>query len=345
MNIATWWFAGGLLVVAAWVWWLARRQSRRRALTALALVVATAGVASGVNAYFSYLPTFGDVGEALTGQAGRPSLAAVDRPGADHPDGVVTSFRIPDRGSGFGPSDALVWLPPQYFSQPSARFPVVYLFHGSPGVPADWFQGGQAASAALAAARAGRPAIVVAPRMSRGWLDDPECVDGVTEKIDTHFVRDVVPAVDGGLRTLADRDDRVFGGMSAGGYCALQLGLTHRDLAATIIDMSGLTQPTHTDGPQALFGPDPAVVRQRLEQTSPQRYAPRLAAAPETRIWFDVGTEDAETLGPITSIVPVLAARGIDVQLHERPGAHTFHVWAPALRAALPWALAPLGAD
>ena len=283
----------------------------------------------------------GDLAETVVHQSGHLGYRAVMGSHARHPRGEVVRFDIPDRGSGFGASDALVWLPPTYFSDPTARFPVVYLFHGSPGVPADWFQGGRAGHAGGAAARQGEPAIIVAPRMSHGWLDDPECVDGVHEKVDTHFVRDVVPTVDEQLRTRADRDDRVLGGMSAGGYCALQLGLTHRDLAATVIDMSGLTEPTHSDGPSAMFGPDRATVTRRLAETSPAVYARTLPTGPPLRVWLDVGSGDSETRGPLTAIAPVLRSRGIDVQLHVRPGAHTFHVWAPALAQSLPWALQP----
>lgn len=347
MNIASWWFVAGLAGLAAVAWVVVVRPHgvlrRVRTLVAWAAVVTTvAGVAAGVNAYFGYLPYFGDLVETVSGQSGRVPFDRVEQATGHHPRGVVVDFPIPDQGSGFGPSSALVWLPPQYFSEPDARFPVVYLFHGSPGVPADWFEGGQAAQAGLAAAQGGRPAIIVAPRMSHGWLQDPECVDGIHDKIDTHFVRDVVPTVDTELRTRADRADRVFGGMSAGGYCALQLGLSHRDLAATVIDMSGLTEPTHADGPQALFGTDPHVLPKRLAATSPAHYASSLPPGPPLRIWFDVGASDTETRGPITAIAPVLQARGVDTQVHVRPGEHTFHVWVPALRASLPWALTPL---
>ena len=78
---------------------------------------------------------------------------------------------------------------------------MVYLFHGSPGVAKDWFRGGEAAQIGLPLARAGHPVIMVAPRMSKGWLDDPECVDGMHEKVETHLLRDVIPTVDRHLRT------------------------------------------------------------------------------------------------------------------------------------------------
>jgi hypothetical protein len=53
-------------------------------------------------------------------------------------DGQLARLAIPNDHTGVGSGPAWVWLPPQYFSEPDRRFPVVYLFHGSPGQPADW---------------------------------------------------------------------------------------------------------------------------------------------------------------------------------------------------------------
>src|SRR5664280_2537066 len=96
------------------------------------------------------------------------------------------------------------------------------------------------------------------PRDSHWWLDDSECVDGVA-------------AVDAQLRTVADRSHRAVGGMSAGGYCALNLGLRHRDTFAAIVDMSGLTVPTHAGGLTALFGSEPAARDRGVDGCRQQR--------------------------------------------------------------------------
>ena len=334
--------AVALGAAAAWVGWRAARRHRRGlavAVLATAMVLSTAGVASAVNAYYSYLPTLDDVVQAASGGAGTPAYPPPPS-GRERPAGLVLRMPVPDRGSGFGASEALVYLPPQYFSDPHRRFDVVYLVHGSPGVPADWFRGGQAPQAARATAAAGHPVIVVAPRMSHGWLDDPECVDGVHERVETHFVRDVVPAVDRSFRTVAGREGRTLGGMSAGGYCALNLGLRHRALIGTIIDMSGDTGPTHTGGTAALFGPGPAAVR-AARDNSPADYAATLTPDPGTRIWLDCGASDRTVLAQIRAVAATLTARGFAVQLHVRPGAHTFHVWQPALRESLAWSQDP----
>ena len=110
-----------------------RRWLRRGALAAwLALLSALAGLA-GLNAYVGYVPTlsslFGDlpieIGQAAGG--GGSSVVSFDI--------AAPSLRVP-------PSRCYVYLPPGYRprAQRSRRYPVVYLLHGYPGGPIDWFR-------------------------------------------------------------------------------------------------------------------------------------------------------------------------------------------------------------
>lgn len=265
-----------LTVVLAWCWcglrWRGGPLARLRTGTA-AGVLTLVLVADGFNSYYSYLPNVSDVVDAMTmnapahlnpNQSGTVTAAPPRR-------GRTARLRIPDRGSGFGASDAWIWLPPAYYSEPARRFPVVYLFHGSPGQPKDWFHGGDAARIAE---RESVPVIVVAPKLSRNWLDDPECVDGLHEKVESHLLHDVIPTVDAELRTEPNRTGRIFAGMSAGGFCALNLGLRNRSVTATVLDLSGETMPTHAGGTRALFGSNQVQVR----QNSPALYAPPCGA-------------------------------------------------------------------
>ncbi|HVQ92206.1 MAG TPA: alpha/beta hydrolase-fold protein [Mycobacteriales bacterium] len=351
LSVVSPWFALGVFAAAGLTWAGWRRLHLRRARAAavavlvIANVLSVASVATAVNDHYAYLPTVGDLFSVADGEHDLPTWPAVAAlaPAAvlrAHPRGVVVRLVVPDRGSGFGASRALVYLPPQYFTAPARRFPVVYLFHGSPGVPGDWFRGGAAGVTAATLAAEGRPLIVVAPRMSHGWQDDPECVDGRGEKVESHFVRDVVPTVDELLRTVPDRTGRIIGGMSAGGYCALNLGLRHRALVGAIIDLSGDTQPTHTGGLAVLFGTGPAAVALARANT-PAIYAASVPADPPDRIWFDCGADDLTLLPGMHRIEQVLAGRGLRVQLHVRAGGHTFHVWRPALADALTWLTTP----
>ncbi len=330
------------LSLLAWGAWSARhRRHRGGVVLGLAVLLSLLAAGDGVDRRFAYLPRVGDLASVVSGRGDWPVLTRADLaapdPLARHPDGGVLTVPVPDSATGVGAGSALVWLPPQYLAEPARRFPVVYLLHGSPGVPADWLRGGEAADTGRALAAHGLPAILVLPRLSRGWLDDPECVDGLAERAETHFWRDVVPAVDAAVRTAPGREARAIAGMSAGGFCALNLGLKHRDRVATVLDLSGLTSPTHRGGIAALYGAPGATARAALD--SPAHYAPRLASRPSTRVWLDTGAGDAAVRAGLERIAPVLAARGVEVQLHVRPGAHTFHVWRPALAEALAWAL------
>jgi enterochelin esterase-like enzyme len=250
--------------------------------------------------------------------------------------GAVVTLTISDVGVGFDARRALVYLPPQYFSNPDERFPVVYLLHGSPGMPVDWLRGGGAAAAGLVAARSGHPQILVIPHLSRNWLDDSECVDGVRMRAETYVVHDLVPAIDHQLHTMPAPAARALAGMSAGGYCALNLGLRNRDVFGTIIDMSGLTHPTHNGGMTALFGhrSDLAAV---VAANSPDRYAATLTPSPSTRIYMICGTSDHSAITQMQRIRDTLQRRGIPVTWSTRPGGHTYGVWRPGLVAALTW--------
>jgi enterochelin esterase-like enzyme len=322
-----------------------RRAARIRYALVAALLVTVVLAADSVNSYYSDLPHVADVVSVVTGHESWTPIRSADlTPNAypkvvrEAPHGGVTPLPVPDRGSGFGRSTALVYLPPQYFTEPTARFPVVYLLHGSPGTPADWIRGGGADRTGAALAAGGQPAVIVMPRMSHHWLDDPECVDGTHLRDETHLLSDVLPAADDAFRTDPTARSRLIAGMSAGGFCALNLGLRHPNLFGTIVDLSGLDQPTHRGGTKALFGSGPSGVA-AAAANDPSRYVARLPEGLPTHVWLDVGRQDQAVRPGMVRLDAALKARHIDVRLTVRPGSHTYHVWRPALLQALQWAL------
>jgi enterochelin esterase-like enzyme len=353
-------FLALLFATAALLWlalWPAWRRFGRAAVVGVlsgALLVSVAASADAVNAHYQYLPRVSDVlgqrdwptvsakrldtattylTHSVPGDVTPPTLAALIGP---RPRGAVVTLDVADEGVGFPGKTALVYLPPQYFTDTTERFPVVYLLHGSPGMPVDWLRGGDAANAGLEAATQGRPQILVMPHLSRNWLDDSECVDGAHMKVETYLISDLLPAVDAQLRTVADRAGRTIGGMSAGGYCALNLGLRHRELFGSIIDMSGYTHPTHTGGMTALFGAR-ADLANVTAANSPDVYGIGLPANPATRLYFLCGRSDHEPLTEMSAMRAVLQRRGLPVTWVVVPGGHTYGVWRPGLISALAW--------
>lgn len=315
---------------------LGAHRGRWAGVLALAL-----GMAAYVNAYFAYLPKLGDVAGP------RPWPVASARAAYQPPPtplrdvtyrsrGAVVTLPLAGAVSRTPTQDALVYLPPQYFTQPARRFPVLYLLHGSPGVPLDWFRGGEAAVAGLASATAGSPAILVAPRMSIGWLADSECVDGPALQAESYLVDDVVPDVDRLLRTTPAAVGRGVAGNSAGGYCALTVGLRHPALFSRVAALSPLITPTYSYGSLGdLFG-HPADLPAVIERHTPGWLLQHRPDSRAVQLRIDVGAAD-----PLRRDAQGLAALDRAVggrpQLVVRPGGHTFRVWRPALRDAVAW--------
>ena len=302
----------------------------------LSLILAGVTGLAFVNAHYGYYQWLDD----LTNERSWPDGAGKGL----HPDGGVLSAAMPGTTSKVTAADAMIYLPPQYWTQPSRAFPVLYLIHGTPGGPDDLFRAGRASDAALAAARSGFPLIVVAPSVGSDWTSDTECVDGAQGQWDRYVSVDVVAAVERNLRTIRTREGRAIAGLSMGGYCALNLGLRHRDRFATVVDLSGLTAPTFDSGLRALFG-DVADLTAVVDANTPRSYVARLPRVPLERVWLDCGQDDdTGPLADITAIAPRLQSRGFDVALSTRSGGHEWAVWRAALADSIPWAAAAMTA-
>lgn len=330
-----------LLFLAATCVWLrsAPRLGGHRGRTAGGALLLMA-MASYANAYFAYLPRVGDVAGTppwLVGHSvGQDSGAHLQLPAAAAERGAVVSMSVPGQRSGVGARSALVYLPPQYVTQPTSRFPTLYLLHGSPGVPLDWFRGAEAAEAGLAAARAGLPVIVVAPRMSAGWLDDSECVDGPLGRWETYLTEDVLPTVEARFRTWSSVHARGLAGNSSGGYCALTVGLRHPRLFGRVVALSPLTRPTYSYGDlAALFG-HRVDLPVEVERHTPLWLLQHIPEARCVRLRLEVGRRDS-IVGEDRRFVARDNKAGGHALLVLRDGGHTFRVWRPALRESLLW--------
>lgn len=304
----------------------------------LFLVVGVGAGGAYANTRFAYfdnaadllgVPTYPTVDGNVSGPAVEP-----------HPNGGVIKINVPDTQSKFGTFEANVWLPPQYFTDARAHFPVVFLMHGNPGLTTDWLTSGSAPTTALSVANAGKPVILVMPEnLQNNAFGDSLCVDTQAQgNAETYLTKDVITAVDTQLRTVTNAKGRAIGGMSMGGYCGLNLGLKHPDLYSVVLDFSGETVPTVdtlSGGLEALFGPNN---QQQADANNPTKYVSQLDSSKGPAIWMDVGTADPVILAQMKALEPQLKSKGFTVELHTRPGAHDWTTWTAALKDALPWA-------
>jgi S-formylglutathione hydrolase FrmB len=144
--------------------------------------------------------------------------------------GTVWTGRLPGDAQA-----STIYLPPGY--TPTGRYPVLYLLHGLPGSPAEYWNALQ-----LAQHLGEPPFVVVTPAgpTNGEW----------TGRWEHYVVDDVVPWVDAHLSTIRSARGRVLEGLSAGGYGAVDIGLRHPSVFGGLGSWDGYFTPFR-DGPLA----------------------------------------------------------------------------------------------
>jgi len=251
--------------------------------------------------------------------------------------GIAERLYVSSTALGGRPQPVDVYLPPGYFHSPHRRYPVFYLLHGFPGRPGAFLETVRmgVVEDILVARRRIRPVILVMPFGSTGTFTDKEWVDGVRphEGWGTFVSRDLVRAVDARYRTIPTGAARAIGGLSEGGYGAIDIALHHPREFRVVESWSGYEQ---ADPIRSIFGHS----RARLAANSPllqiARAAPALRAA-GTRFWFYSGSDD-RLLGQNRQFAADLRRLGIPHRFLIRRGGHNWALWrgnaAVALMAA-----------
>jgi enterochelin esterase-like enzyme len=227
-----------------------------------------------------------------------------------------------------------VYLPSGYDNSPQRRYPVFYLLHGFPGRPAGAFllttRLGVVDDILVAKHRA-QPVILVMPFGSTGTFTDKEWANGVRrgEGWETFVARDVVRAIDARYRTVPTGAGRALGGLSEGGYGALNIGLHHPGEFHVLESWSGYVR---ADNLKSVFGGR----RRLLRENSPLFTLPRVAGplrAAGTFIWFYSGTDD-----PLrkqnAAFAGELARYAVAHRYLELQGGHNWALWRGYATAA-----------
>ena len=140
-----------------------------------------------------------------------------------------------------------VYVPDEYYTEKTKRYPVLYLYHGGGGMEADWVRDGRAAVILdnLIAAKKALPMIVVMPNNN---LEDPPPGGGgrgaapgppaSAATLARELLTDIIPFVESRYRVAANRDSRAIAGLSAGGGTAFPTGLNNLDVFAAVGEFS-----------------------------------------------------------------------------------------------------------
>ena len=210
-----------------------------------------------------------------------------------------------------------IYLPPGYSSSPSRHYPVFYLLHGFPGRPGAFLETvrmGVVEDVLVARKRIG-PVILVMPFGSTGTFTDKEWVDGVRphEGWATFVSRDLVRAIDTRYRTIRSGSARAIGGLSEGGYGAIDIAVHHPGEFRVVESWSGYER---ADPIRLIFGTAEALRRAH------------------TYFWFYSGSDD-RLLGQNRDFAAALGRLGIPHRFLVRRGGHNWALWRGNAAVAL----------
>jgi S-formylglutathione hydrolase FrmB len=205
--------------------------------------------------------------------------------------GTASRFYLASAALGGRRQAVDVYLPPGYATHPHRRYPVLYLLHGVPGRPGafiDTVRMGVVEDELVALHRA-RPLILVMPFGSTGSFTDKEWANGIRphEGWETYVARDVVRAVQARYRT---NSLRAIGGLSEGGYGALNIAIHHPREFRVVESWSGYAR---ADAIPAVFGKGKAILRRNSPQLTILRVA-QLLRRRHVYFWLYSGTGDRE---------------------------------------------------
>ncbi len=230
-----------------------------------------------------------------------------------------------------------IYLPPSYPQRSSQRYPTFYLLHGSPGDSLSWFGGAHADMTAdtLLAEGKIRETILIAADGNGPLYPVSEWANSFDrrQRMEDAIVEDLVPFIDHHYRTLADAADRAIGGLSMGGYGAVNIALHHPDIFEKVMTTGGYFQ---AEGP--VFGTDSA--SQRFHQfNSPSLFLRTPLGkhnASQLMIVIGIGTTDGHYYHEGFALYQQLLTMKISVRLFISVGGHAWPLWAKHFGQALP---------
>jgi S-formylglutathione hydrolase FrmB len=152
-----------------------------------------------------------------------------------------------------------VLLPSNYYSDPTRRYPTLYIFHGGSAGPntgneyKEWIN-----NSPLVSLTSNLNLICVMPEGgSGGWYTNwYNSGKGGPPEWENFHIRQLVPYIDSHFRTIKNRNERATMGESMGGYGAMEYAAKFPELFGTAISFSGavdIAEPPNVVGPLASF--------------------------------------------------------------------------------------------
>jgi enterochelin esterase-like enzyme len=268
----------------------------------------------------------------LTTNLYRPATLSVSR------HGTLQQGTFPSPSLGGITRTYWIYLPSSYMTTISKRYPTFYLLHGSPGGPQDWFQAAHAATTVDTLLAQGniRETILIGvdgngPQY--GFSEWANSFDG-RQRMEDALVKDLVSFIDSHYRSLTRATERTIGGLSMGGYGAVNIALHHPDIFHKVMCLSGYFQ---AEGPVFGVGLQSNAYRQLnspslfLQTPKGRQNATRLTVV------LGIGTVDGRYYHKGLAFYKQLSMMKISVRLLTDVGGHAWTLWAKQFGKSLPF--------
>jgi enterochelin esterase-like enzyme len=228
----------------------------------------------------------------------------------------------------------LVYLPPSY-NTPEGKtrsYPTLYLLHGTPGKDLDWIIGGRAAESADTLIALGYvPEIIMVfpdgngrPGASSEWGNSYD----QHQLMENFIADDLVKYINQHYRTIPNAQYRAIGGLSMGGFGAMNIAIHHPDVFGTIISLGGYYK---AEGP--IWGS--SAFYQQLN--SPLDTIAKTPQAWHLHIFLGAATKDQPYYLDTQQFMHELDRLHINYHFDLQVGQHAWNVWQKQLYDAFEW--------
>jgi enterochelin esterase-like enzyme len=217
-----------------------------------------------------------------------------------------------------------VYTPPDYDKNTTARYPVLYLQHGSGEDETGWAVQGKANLILdnLIAEKKAVPMIIV---MDKGYATKPNQAPpqggaapgrgtGGMSAFEEVMIKEIIPMIDANYRTKADRLNRAMAGLSMGANQTIQITMNNLDVFSHIAGFSGTSNYPNTTAI------DPATFQGG-------KYKDGAAVNKQVKVfWLGLGTKEPNPFpASVRAFRDMLEKQGVKYVYYESQG--TAHEW------------------
>ncbi len=228
----------------------------------------------------------------------------------------------------------LIYLPASYAKpeNKAKHYPVVYLLHGSPGRPVDWLTGGKADESAdtLIATKKISDLLIVVPDGNGRPGATSEWGNSYDQRqlMENYVASDLVKYVDKHYRTIPDATHRAIGGLSMGGFGAMNIAVHHPEVFGNVISLGGYYR---AEG--SIWGKN----KTYQQLNSPQESIRYSQQAWQLQMFLGAATSDKPFYQYTVDFMKTLDELHIHYQFDLENGFHSWRVWQKQFYNALQW--------